>query len=304
MTDARILPNGGGGKDPSATKPAPLSTFWVDWSLAIPLILLAGCALVLPCLVLIRASFAGPSGAGFTLANWSAVLGSSAMRQAVLNSLFLGFMVATVSMVVGAPLAWLVSRMPRVRRSLHLGMLNVATNFSGIGLGFAYFAAIGTYGMVTLSLQRFGIAFEPPSANGFTGLVVAYIYGNIPLFVLFSLPAMSLIKDDWQEAAKTCGATWLQFWYRVGFPVIRPFITASWLLIFTWTVGLYGLPVALVGTTPLATRLITVEMNRSLLGSLFGSQRMPVLAVILMILALISLALYRYSVKRGTKWLS
>ncbi|KQV15299.1 hypothetical protein ASC97_31355 [Rhizobium sp. Root1203] len=304
MSEAHTVPGEAGGGSKIASSTQPLTSFWADWSLAIPLIVLATCALVLPCVVLIRASFAGPGGAGFTLANWAAVLASGGMRRAIVNSLLLGFAVATISMIVGTPLAWAVSRMPRVRRSLHLGMLNVATNFSGIGLGFAYFAALGTYGMITLSLQRFGLNFQPPAANGFSGLIVAYIYGNVPLFVLFSLPAMSLVKDEWQEAAKTCGASAWQFWQRVGFPVIRPFVLASWLLIFTWSVGLYGLPVALVGEAPLATKLITVEMNRSLLGSLFGSQRMPVLAVILMILALASLILYRIIVRRGTKWLS
>ncbi len=67
---------------------------------------------------------------------------------------------------------------------------------------------------------------------------------------------------------------------------------------------MYGVPVALVGGNPNTFPLITVDMSRTLLGSLFGSQRMPVMAVILMIVALASLVLYRLVVRRATKWLS
>ena len=56
---------------------------------------------------------------------------------------------------------------------------------------------------------------------------------------------------------------------------------------------MYGVPVALEGDRPAAYRLVTVEMYRSLFGSLFGERRMPVYAVFLMILAAISLLTYR-----------
>ncbi|ALN75416.1 hypothetical protein [Aureimonas sp. AU20] len=67
--------------------------------------------------------------------------------------------------------------------------------------------------------------------------------------------------------------------------MLRPFLLASWLLIFTWSVGMIG-------------------MSRTLQGSLFGSQRMPAMAVILMLCAMISLTLCRVVVPRGLKWLT
>ena len=69
--------------------------------------------------------------------------------------------------MVGAPLSWIVSRLARLSRSLHLGILNVATNFSGIGLGFAYVAALGAFGMVTLALKRVGLDAAPPPQADF-----------------------------------------------------------------------------------------------------------------------------------------
>ena len=288
---------------PPRTFQARLVEWFVDWSLALPLILVAGVMLITPTLAMVIQSLTAEDGT-FTTVNWTKTFGAPSAQHAIENSLTLAVTVATIALVVGAPLSWLVSRMTRLNRSLNLGILNVATNFSGIGLGFAYVAALGVYGMVTLGLKALGLNVQPPAQSSFWGLVMAYEYSNVPLFVLLSLPAMSLLRDEWWEAAQTSAATRFQFWRYIGWPVLRPFLLADWLLIFTWSVGLYGLPVALEGERPGAFRLITVEMYRSMIGSLFGERRMPVYAVFLMILAAASLLTYRYIVRKGSAWLT
>ncbi len=307
MTDRAAVDAGGAGAPRPAPRPrtlaARLAEWFVDWSLALPLIGLAGVMLIAPALAMIVSSFQTDDGA-FTLLNWTKTFGAASAQHAIENSLMLAVTVATIALVVGAPLSWLVSRMTRLNRSVNLGILNVATNFSGIGLGFAYVAALGAYGMVTLALKRLGLDVVPPAQSSFWGLVMAYEYSNVPLFVLLSLPAMSLLRDEWWEAAQTSAATRFQFWRYIGWPVLRPFLLADWLLIFTWSVGLYGLPVALMGERPGAFRLVPVEMYRSMIGSLFGERRMPVYAVFLMILAAISLLTYRSIVRRGNQWLT
>ncbi len=105
--------------------------------------------LILPAIAMIVQSFTTDDGT-FTLLNWTKTFEAASAQHAIENSLLLAFTVASIALVVGAPLSWLVSRMTRLSRSINLGILNVATNFSGIGLGFAYVAALGVYGMVTL----------------------------------------------------------------------------------------------------------------------------------------------------------
>lgn len=288
---------------PTRSLKARIAEWFVDWSLALPLIIVAGVMLVIPALTMILQSFTTDDGS-FTLLNWTKTFGAASAQHAIENSLMLAATVATIALVIGTPLSWLVSRMTRLNRSINLGILNVATNFSGIGLGFAYVAALGVYGMVTLGLKALGLNIQPPAQSSFWGLVMAYEYSNVPLFVLLSLPAMSLLRDEWWEAAQTSAATRFQFWRYIGWPVLRPFLLADWLLIFTWSVGLYGLPVALEGERPGAFRLITVEMYRSMIGSLFGERRMPVYAVFLMILAFVSLLAYRFIVRKGSAWLT
>lgn len=275
----------------------------VDWSLALPLIIVGVLMLVAPALVMLLSSFTDNAG-NFTLANWTGTFSSRASQQAIENSLLLGVGSATISLLIGAPLAWFIARMTRFGRSWSLGVLNVAANFSGIGLGFAYVAALGTYGMVTLLFQHLGLPFLPPGQNSFWGMMLAYEYSNAPLFVLLSLPVMRLLRDEWWEAAQTSSATRWQFWRHVGLPILGPFLAGDWLLIFTWSVGMYSLPLALVGDNPRSYRLITIEMGHSLLGSLFGEKRVPVYAVFLMLLAAISLITYRIIIRRAMRCLT
>lgn len=277
---------------------------WVlAWWPALPIIAICLAMLILPCLVLIRSSLAGADGTGLTFANWVAVLGSKSARVAILNSVVLSAVVATIATIVGAPLTWMMTRMGRRKRAINIGLLTVAQNFSGIGLAFGFTAALGTYGMVTLFLKAVGLDVRPPESSSFWGFVIAYEYGFVPMFVLLTLPAMRLIRDDWWEACQCCGASRWQFWRHVGLPMLLPYLGAGGLLIFTSSLSLYGLPVALSAEGMPAYPLITLDMNRTMLGSLFGSHRMPVMAVVLMILAVVSLVLYRMLLKRGAKWL-
>tara|TARA_R110001583_G_scaffold140307_1_gene292523 strand:+ start:9385 stop:10293 length:909 start_codon:yes stop_codon:yes gene_type:complete len=285
---------------------APLSPYlrWLtNWGPALPLIIIGVFTLVVPCALMLRQSFALPDGSGFTLGNWSSLMNSRSARITILNSLLLSFNVATIALLVGGPLTWIISRMTRSWQALNLGLLTVANNFSGIGLAFGYVAALGSYGMITLSLKIVGIDIVPPASSSFWGLTIAYEYGIVPMFVLLTLPSMALIRDEWWEACQCCGASRWQFWRYVGIPVLGPFLGASWILCFTWSMGLYGLPVALLGASRPAYNLITLKMSHSMTGLLLGNQQMPVLAVILMIIAVCALTLYKLMLKRAGKWL-
>mgnify|MGYP000080994394 CR=1 FL=1 len=74
--------------------------------------------------------------------------------------------------------------------------------------------------------------------------------------------AMGAIRDDWWEAAQVSSATRTQFWRRVGVPVLTPFIGAGWLLIFTWSIGIYFLA-ALVVAAGLAFLIASADAFNS-----------------------------------------
>jgi putative spermidine/putrescine transport system permease protein len=143
----------------------------------------------------------------------------------------------------------------------------------------------------------------PPAPNTFWGLVLAYNYTNIPLFILLTISGMAMLRQDWWEAAQTCGATQARFWRAIGLPILAPFLGAGWLLVFTWSIGLYGIPFALAGNG--ATRkvsLITLVIGDSLQASISGQGEAAVLAMVLLMIAVISLLTYRWMLGRTARW--
>ncbi len=273
-----------------------------NWAPALPLLVFASAMLVLPAVRLVNDTFALRDG-GYGFDNILRVIENPVDLQAVAGSLGLGVVQATLAAALGTPAAWLITRMRLGGRAFWLSLMNVAANFAGIGLAFGFVALIGSTGMLTLLLGGlFGIDDPFPSTGSFTGMNIVYLYFNVPMFVLLTLPAVSVLKDDWQEAAAVCHATRWQFWRHVGIPVLSPFVAAGWLLVFTWTIGVYAVAYA-VAAGPGSQRLITLQIGATLESSVFGLERAAVLSVLLMLLAAGATVLYRLSLRRAQRWL-
>jgi putative spermidine/putrescine transport system permease protein len=264
------------------------------------LALVAFC-LIGPGLVLVLQTFA--TGDGIGVGSWVSVLGQAANQRAIVTSLLLALSCASISTVIGTPVAWLITRMLPGRRATWLGLFNVASHFGGIGLAFAFVATIGSLGMLTLFLQGLGLPFVPPPRESVAALVIAYEYANVPLFVLLLIPAMGILREDWQEAAETASATRLQFWRRVGVPVLLPFIAAGFVLSFTWAIGTYSIAYGLVGQSA-ATQLslITLRIGTAFDDIVNGPTRAGVLSVVLISIALVALVAHRMLLHRGMRW--
>jgi ABC-type spermidine/putrescine transport system permease subunit II len=266
------------------------------------LLVLIGVFLVAPVAMLLARAFLDHAA----LEEWGELISNPINRNAILTSIALGATCAAISTVIGTPVAWLVSRALPRRRAAWLGLFNVAAHFGGIGLAFAYVATLGAFGMVTLALRATGLAFDPPERGSFAALVLAYEYANIPLFILLVVPGMSVLRDDWREAAHVAGASRWQFWRRIGLPVLMPFILAGTLLSFTWTIGVYGIAYGLVGESPTQpVRLLTLQIGQTLADdAVNGDSRAAVLAMVLVGMALVALGGYRWLNRRGLRWFS
>jgi putative spermidine/putrescine transport system permease protein len=273
------------------------------WLPVLPLILLAGAFLIAPTIGLVINSVHNDE-VGWTLQFWRDTLESNGGKQVIRTSIEVGLICASLSLLIGGPLAWLISRMFTARRSVWLALLNVSANFGGIGLAFGYIAALGTYGMVTLFMQDIGIPFDAPQMGTVASLILAYEYTNVPLFVLLTLPAMGILRSEWLEAAEVAHATRTQFWRYIGMPVLTPFLAAGWLLIFTWSIGIYGLAYAMAGTASQTgrLRLITIQIGLHLNTGVGREERSYVLAVVLLLLAMISLLAFRLSMRWALRW--
>jgi putative spermidine/putrescine transport system permease protein len=87
----------------------------------------------------------------------------------------------------------------------------------GIPLAFAFLAAFGMQGLATRLLREINIdiigwGFR---ISDFWGIVLVYLYFQIPLMTLVLVPALDGLRRTWAEAAQSLGASSLQYW-RLG----------------------------------------------------------------------------------------
>ena len=262
--------------------------------------------LAVPTILSIGSGFFAKDGT-FTWANLSA-LGDPVVLSTFANSAGLSLLTAAVGAVVGALVCYaLLGMHPESRtRSAVDAAAGVLAQFGGVMLAFAFIATIGIQGVVTVFLRdSFGVDIF---ANGtwlyeLPGLILPYIYFQIPLMVITFMPALAALKPQWAEANLTLGGTRASFWLRVGIPVLAPSFLASVLLLFANAFSSYATAAALAsqGAQIVPLQIRTALTSETVLGreNLAGA-----LALGMIVIVGIVMALYSLVQRRAARWQS
>jgi iron(III) transport system permease protein len=156
---------------------------------------------------------------GLTLANYKFILFDyDVTRRAILNSLLLATLAATIAVLLGAVIGW----------------IDLRTKVPGRRL-LDYFALIplGLPGIVVaVALIQFWLAMPVALYGTLAILLLAYVGRYIPLGVRAANAALRQIDPSLEESAQILGASWLTTMREVTLPLIRPGLFAGWLLVF------------------------------------------------------------------------
>jgi putative spermidine/putrescine transport system permease protein len=238
----------------TAQKGLPVSkrhipTTWVGVA---PFLLFALLFLILPTFNIVLGAFRNKDGA-FTLENIAA-LADGSITGPFIVSMQISLITALLGCVLGFALAAAVTRggLPRGLRNSLLTFSGVASNFAGVPLAFAFIATLGRLGLLTVVLRdMFGVNIYGTGFNliSFFGLCLAYLYFQIPLMVLIITPALDGLKREWREAAECLGATGVQYWRMVAFPVLWPSLLGTFALLFANAFGAVATAMALTGSS-------------------------------------------------------
>ncbi len=171
----------------------------------------------------------------FTLRNYQYILFEFPLtRKAILNSLLLAVVSATAAVILGGVLAYIVIK-TKVRGRQAIDTLVAFPNaIPGTVLGLA---------MILTWSGRYGVNLY----NTLGILIVAYLAHYT--FYAFRNTAASLVQihPSLEEAARISGAGTVKTLRDVVFPLIRPGITAAWLLVFSPTLRELTMSVLLYG---------------------------------------------------------
>ncbi len=267
-----------------------------------PLLLYMALFLGLPLVTIVRFSFLNSQNE-FTLNNFTTIT-SGIYRDAFILSFELSALSATLSLIFGFFFAFALvhSNLKFLQQAVSTAS-GVLANTGGVPLAFMFIAVLGTYGTLTGWLKGAGINLYGGgwTIYSFTGLLIVYLYFQVPLMVLIFLPVVSNIKNEWAEAAQSLGASQLTYWRKVLLPILTPQLLALFLLLFANSFAAYATAAAL---TSGSLALVPVQIA-SLIASnvqVDGANTAMALGLGMVICVGLSTIGYALLEKRSSRW--
>jgi putative spermidine/putrescine transport system permease protein len=277
------------------------SVIW-RWLGIAPFVIFAVLFLFLPSLRVIVGAFQTPDG-GFTFDNVAGLLKPAILKPTWI-SIKLSLITAGIGLVAGLMIAWAIVRggVPAAIRSPIVTFCGVAANFAGVPLAFAFIATLGRLGFVTMIVRDMGINLAALGFDiiSFLGLVITYLYFQIPLMVLIIIPALEGLKRDWEEAAASLGATPLQYARHVALPILWPSLLGAFALLFANAYGAVATPMALTGS---GITIVPIILHSQIRGDVLGDPHLGyALAFSMVAITAVANVVYLLMRSRAERW--
>ena len=234
-------------------------------------------------------------------------LSESFMLLPLRDSVILSLSSAVLGALLGACLSAIIVAMPATSllRRWIMSLCGVFAQFGGVTLAFAFIATLSIQGFLTLLLQHhlhvniYGTGW----LYTLRGLILVYLYFQIPLMVIVFTPALEGLRKEWGEAAATLGATRLQYFAQVVVPLMAPSFLGALLLLFANAFAAYATAAALITQGNIVLPLVIRNSISSEVA--LGHQHLAY-AVALEMVVVVALVMSAYSLllRRTSKWLS
>lgn len=179
----------------------------------------------------------------FSVANYIEVIGDRYFHKIFGRTFALALGVTLICVLLGAPEAYILSRMRNPWKSLFLIVVLGPLLISVIVRTLGWALLIGSKGMVSESLQLLHITDGPVSLMfTTTGMVIALVHVLIPFMVLAVWASLQRVDPQVEDAALTLGATRITVWRRIVLPQIMPGILSGSLIVFALTASAFATP--------------------------------------------------------------
>lgn len=269
---------------------------------ALPLLLVVGYFFLFPITKLIYVSFLSNEKT-LTLGNFVTAF-KDPYKTGFINSIKIGLFSAAIAAIPGSVAAYFIETRgsSKLRRTIAV-MNGVLANTGGVPLAFMFFAAIGVTGQITKILKALGwdIYAGQFSLGTFAGLLIVYLYFQLPLMIIIFSPAIVSLRREWVEAAYNLGASQFNYWRRIGIPLLFPSFVASFLLLFASGFSAYATANALtVGNLALTP----LQIGGLLDGNVSASQLNlgKALSSVMILISAIAIIPYLIIQRRSARW--
>ena len=276
------------------------------------LIGILGFVVFLPILALLFGSFWSASPVSleghFTLQNWIKAYSlriPATLPALFLNSLLFAFLVAVFSVVLGVAMAYLVARTDMPYGHIFETLSISPRAFPVLIAALAWVMLLSPrIGVLNLMAREY-LGFAVFNIYSFPGMVLLMVLYESPIVFLIALNAFRLMDSSLEEQSIACGNTVLGTLRKITLPTLRPLILSVFMLVFIISLITLEVPIIIgvrAGIFVFTTAIFQIIATDY--QSLIYYNTAAALAMMIIPVSLITLFLYRQSVKRVERYVT
>jgi putative spermidine/putrescine transport system permease protein len=178
-----------------------------------------------------------------SLANYVEVLTSRANASALINTLMIAIASTVLALAICLPAALYVEGFgtrPARKHPIMAAILAVPLSLPGIVIGFFVILLFGLTGAVPYLIEWVTSARGPVIAYTFWGLLIGYLYFQIPRMMLVLRSAAAAVSEDALDAARSLGASEARVFLYAVVPMMRHAIISACALSLSTAIGAFG----------------------------------------------------------------
>ena len=221
------------------------------WALSAPAVLLFGCLLLVPLALTAVLSFnvfdhATGVKNEFTLAHYVAVLTDEYYYGIFWRTFWIAGVTTLICLVIGAPEAYVLSRMGNPWRSIFLLVVLAPLLVSVVVRAFGWSMLLGPQGVFNHALQVVGLG-PVRILYTETAVIIALVHVMLPFMVIPVWTSLQKLDPGVENAALSLSASHFTTLRRIVLPQVMPGILSGSLIVFGLSASAFAIPGLLGG---------------------------------------------------------
>jgi ABC-type spermidine/putrescine transport system permease subunit I len=218
---------------------------------------------------LVAWSFFSP---GFTLEHYAKLFAEPGYVRAFRNTVEISLWVTGISLMLGYPLAYLMTAVSGRVRAVLIVLVLVPFWTSVLVRTFAWMVILGKQGLINQVLVAWGVVDRPLALiYNMLGVQIGMVHVLLPFMVFPLYSVMTRIDVALVAAARSLGASPRQAFLQIFLPLSLPGVSAGCVLVFLMAVGFYITPALLGGEGQITFATLIELVVRDLLDWNFGA---------------------------------
>lgn len=254
-------------------------------SAAYPYIVWSSLFILIPLLIVLFFSFTieTPDGYSFSVENYTRLMNSQ-YAHIFYKSIQLAGLTTVVCLILGYPVAYIISKISPSRRNLIIMLFIVPMWMNFLLRTYAWLPILGKNGFVNNFLANFGIGPIQFLYND-GAVLLGMVYNFLPFMVLPIFTILSKMDQSLIDAASDLGATRKQIFTKVVFPLSLPGVLSGITMVFMPAVSTFVISSLLGGGQYMLLGNLIEQQFTTMGNRNFGSA----ISIIMMIVILISM---------------